>query len=640
VNRALVALAALAVALALPRDARAVLDPSQSASDVQEAMREKGYPFCSAPREPLSRRALELCPHASEIQGCDGFAAACARIKEPRHVPSLGGPWAGLSSILGTVAQATVWLIVGALLIAIIVPIVRALGRLRREGKAEPAPRAPARADAPEPAPLPTTDEEALLHRAAQLAARGENAAALELYLAASLRALDKRGAVRLAPHRTNGEYVRACADPAARPGLRDIVREVDRVKFGGVLADANAVQRAAQRAFAIVRALPAALLALAMLSLTGCGGTAAGRAHRPGDDPAGLELFRDVLHRQGVRVEPLATSLATMPLPAADESSPAVLVDLERTPLDEDTSAHLVEWVESGGVLILAGSPADWPSAFRATPAIPQGHKITARTLISRGKTDGDTDDEASTDETPVYARAEQAGELASDRGVKFGGTAHPAAWFEDTTIYAAATAHGRGYLLGIASDELLTNAGLARPGNAAAMIAILSNADRQSFAVAEPDDGVAPPSTPLAAMMRAGMGVGMAHALLASIVLFLAAGVRLARPKPAAPPLRRAFSEHVEAVGALYARTRNAPHALAVYARFADERLRAYMPRQGTDVAAFLSSRARLPLDRCQRLWARASAARAGAPPQGDELAILKELAAVYSTATAQGT
>jgi hypothetical protein len=269
----------------------------------------------------------------------------------------------------------------------------------------------------------------------------------------------------------------------------------------------------------------------------------------------------------------------------------------------------------------------------------MPGGHKIVARALISRGKTDSD-DDNASKDDSPVYARTEQAGELAVERGVKFSGTAHPAAWFQDKTIYAAAASYGRGYLLGIATDELLTNAGLARPANAAVMIAMLSNADRQSFSIAEPDDGVAPPSTPLAAMMRAGMGVGMAHALVASIVLFLAAGIRLARPKPAAPPLRRAFSEHVEAVGALYARTRNAPHALAVYARFADERLRAYMPRHGTDLAAFLSSRARLPLDRCQRLWARASAAKAGARPAGDELAVLKELAAVYSAATAQDT
>jgi hypothetical protein len=128
------------------------------------------------------------------------------------------------------------------------------------------------------------------------------------------------------------------------------------------------------------------------------------------------------------------------------------------------------------------------------------------------------------------------------------------------------------------------------------------------------------------------------MLHALFASLALFLAVGVRLARPKPAPPPLRRAFAEHVEAVGALYARTRNAPHALSAFARFADERLRARMSRGSSDVPAFLASRARLPLDTCQRLWARAVQAKAGAPPLGDELAVLKELGAVFTAAMAQ--
>jgi hypothetical protein len=154
----------------------------------------------------------------------------------------------------------------------------------------------------------------------------------------------------------------------------------------------------------------------------------------------------------------------------------------------------------------------------------------------------------------------------------------------------------------------------------------------------VAEHDDGVSPPSSPIAALTRAGLGPGLVHALLATLVLFLAVGIRLARPKPSLTPTRRAFAEHVEAVGALHARTRNAPHALAAYARFADDRLRASMPRGGNDVPAFLASRAKLPLETCQRLWARAMAAKAGAPPVGDELTVLKELSAAYAATMAR--
>ena len=73
-------------------------------------------------------------------------------------------------------------------------------------------------------------------------AGRGDNATALQLYLAASLRALSSRGALRIAADRTNGEYVRGCSDALAKPALRDIVREVDRVQFGGEAAGPTGV--------------------------------------------------------------------------------------------------------------------------------------------------------------------------------------------------------------------------------------------------------------------------------------------------------------------------------------------------------------------------------------------------------------
>jgi hypothetical protein len=636
VRRAVFACAFVA-ALALPARAGAALDPGRAQNDVQETIREKAYPFCSAPHQPLSLRARELCPSANEIPSCEGFAAACSAANESPRVPRFGGSATALGAFLRTLAQALVWLLVAALLLAVLVPIVRALGRLKREDKDEPEPREKARSSQAVLPPEALSDEETILRRASELAARGENAAALELYLAASLRALDKRGAVRLAAHRTNGEYVRACADANAKPALRDIAREVDRVKFGGAAAAPEAVARAAQLALWIVRSLPVGLLGIAIALCMGCGGGPA-RVRHAGDDPAGLELLPEVLRRQGVHVEPLGSSLASMPLPGPEETSPAVVVDLERTPLDDDTSEHLVAWVDAGGVLVLAGSPADWPAAFGVSPASPKGHKVTARALITRGGSDDE--DEASHESGPVYAHEERHGELTTNLGLTFREPVERAAWFEDDVTYSAVLAHGRGYVLGIATDELFTNAGLARPGNAPTTVAVLSNTGRQSFAIAEPDDGVAPPSTPLAAMLHAGLGPALGHAVLAALLLFLAAGVRLAHPKPTPPPLRRAFVEHVEAVGALYARTRSAPHALATYARFADDRLRARLPRQTGDIAGFLASRARVPLEKCQRVWARATAARGGARPQGDELAVLAELAALYSAATGRDT
>jgi hypothetical protein len=321
------------------------------------------------------------------------------------------------------------------------------------------------------------------------------------------------------------------------------------------------------------------------------------------------------------------------------------VIVDAERTELDDETRSHLLEWVDAGGSLVLAGAPGRWPKELDIGPLSTGGpRRLLARRLLARGGTtpseegddDGPDDARPAGSTGPVYAASLEHGAVALSTGLRAAG-GERVAWFEDETTYAVIVARGQGSVLGIATGELMTNAALARPGNAAVLLAILSNADSESFQIAQPEDGVSPPSNPLAALSRAGLGLGLAHALVAALLLFLAAGTRLHRPVAEPPPARRAFVEHVEAVGALYRRTGLAAHALAAYTRFAEERLRARMPRGTADVPSFLASRAWLPLDVCQRVWARATGARPDAPV-GDELEVLKELSLVYSRATDQ--
>jgi hypothetical protein len=541
------------------------------------------------------------------------------------------------------------WLLVAALVVAVLIPIARGVVRMR---KTLPVPEPERKRAATVSSAVPIlselitqSDEEQLLMRARQLAEAGDFGASLQLYLFASLRALDKRGAVRLTKDRTNGEYVRGCGDASAKPALRDIVREVDRVQFGGERPSQEAVERAAQRAIAIVRSLPMFVLLLVFAS--GCSGLSAPKPRVRGDDPAGFELLRDVLHGQGVTVSGLPTSLATMPLPEPGAREPAVVVDTDITDLDDETREHLASWVEAGGVLVLAGFPASWPKPIGASRETASGvHKITARRLLARavppkpGSEDEESDDEETVDPEPsaIYAHDEEHAEVVASDGLKVKGAADRVAWFDEGTPYALSLAQGKGTFVLLATDELFTNVGLARGHNAAALVAILASTSRTAIRMADAEDGVSPPSTPLAALLRAGLGLPLGHAAVFAIVLFLAVGIRLARPKPRTPPRRRAFVEHVEAVGTLYARARSAPHALSAYARFADERLRARMPRGTGDVATFLASRARMPLEACQRVWVRAMQAKAGAPPLGDELAVLRELSALYAAAVEQ--
>lgn len=654
--------------LALP--ASAALDPSMAPSDVEVLRAESPYTFCKDPRLPLSFRAQALCPHATEIAACEGFAAACKAEQEGRNLcepPATREerPWVGrgsgsLGQFLHSLASGAIWLFVGGFAAAFLAPAWAALRRSRRdrqlrdddpESKDQPSRE---RARPAEPRPV---GEAALLATADRCAAAGDNTLALQLYLAASLCALDRRGAVRLAEGRTNGEYVRQCEGAEDKQGLREIVREVERVQFGRQDAPPNVVAAVAHRARTLVHA-SAGAVALAVLALVlpivlgACAGgdPACRRLPKPGDDPAGLELFYGVLRRQHVKIEPLGQSLASLPVASSEGPRPSmiVVVDLERTALDEETQDHLMQWVRSGGELVLAGEPGAWSRDLGVVETRPDGAADGAVTAATRADTtDEDDDDDQDDDDaarTKAPARAAPRAQLVGRVAFQITGKEQDVqgsdvlASFQDGSTYAARLRLGHGHVLGIASDELFTNAGLSRPENAAAMVALMSSAARRDVRVAEPHQGVAPPSAPWTSLRRAGLGLGLIHAMFAIAIVFLSVGLRLSRPRSPPLPRRRRFTEHVRAVGALYASTGSAAHALSAYTRFAQERLRARMPRGSSDVAAFLASRTTQPLDRCRTLWTRALEASSSGAPAGDELAVLKELSIVCSAAMAQ--
>ncbi len=602
--------------------------------------------FCDKPHLPLSSRARALCPLAKDIAVCEGFAAACADPNVDTCAPAKEKPppsrsWPKLQrffELLGSFARAFVWVFVGAAALLLLVAIARAVSRARRDhalADLDPKPAPGPDAAAPDvPADLA---DDALLRRAEWHAHRGDNAIALQLYLAASLRALDRRGALRVSKDRTNGEYVRSCTEAGAVPSLREIVRDVDCVQFGHEEATPQRVSRAARLAEAIVRASLTVLVVVFAALLGACGGAddPCTRPVRAGDDPAGMEILQALLHKQGIITQPLDRSLASLPLLRPGDPPAAVLVDSETTDLDEETEAHLVSWVEAGGILVLAGSPSTFPAALGAS----SGGANDVREVNVRMPADEDQDDD---DETPAAPRPEDVaarGMLARNATLHFAdASARTVAWFPEGAAYAETRDMGSGTVLGLASDDLLTNAGLAHPGNAAATVALLSNVPLTHLWIAQKDDGVAPPASPIAALMRAGLGLGLAHGVGFIVILFLAAGVRMARPKPASPPPRRAFAQHVEAVGGLYARAGSAAHALVAYARFADERLRARMPSGASDVPAFLAARSSTSIEECRRIWARAMSAGDASPPRGDELDLLRDLGGLYAAATSQ--
>lgn len=577
----------------VPARAHASLDPQTAEADVQ-AIRDDGLDgFCKSPTKPLPPRAIALCPHAKAIRDCDGFESACEALHQKPPDLSWLRSLEKVFRAVGPVVQVLLWVLVAVVLFFLLRPLVLMVLRARRDRQARgetPEPKKAVVELLPTEEALAETDAEALLGRAAQHEARGDFARALSTYLAASLRALDSRGAVRLERHRTNGEYVRGCADAAARAPLREIVHEVDRAEFGGTPPDANAVSRVGQRAIALVRGLPLMLLLL----VSGCADSLLRSG--PGHDPSGDDVFVALLKRQGVKVG-RSGPLASIPLARDDEPGAAVMVDVTRTPLDEETMNHLVAFAKSGGVLVLVGAPEEWPKVLDAKGDATLSEKVEISPEDGREQT--------------YVAHLSHRDAFTWEKGTAFAQTG-------DGRTFAAVRLIGDGRIVGIAGGELFTNASLARKGNAAVAVAILDMVDRDEVKIARAEDGTTPPNNPLSALVRAGLGPGLLHAAVATLLLFLAAGTRLTRPSPKPSPQRRAFAEHVEATGALWARTRLLPHALKVMGRFVEARLRAKGQPLGEETRGLL---------------ARASEARTDETPKGDELGVMKRLSVMIN-------
>ena len=383
-------------------------------------------------------------------------------------------------------------------------------------------------------------------------------------------------------------------------------------------------------------RAIAGALVALGLVGSVGAcqSGPLGSRG-----DPAGHDLLADLLVKQGARVTSLPGSLGHLPMRGT--AGPVVVLDADRVPLEAETRDHLVAWVKQGGVLVLAGQPSRWPPDFWAKPVSagcePGLAKVRVETRGAPAEAsadDGDAEDDAPPSPlSPEVCSATLAHAAAmtwpnEDRAPR--AIAHLASG----ELYGALRVFGEGRVLGLASADLLTNLGLAVPGNAAALIGMLATLDRSEFAIARSEQGIAPPSDPLTGLLHIGLGPALGHVAFFIPLLFLAYGTRQTAPRAAPSPRRRAFAEHVQAVGGLYARRRAATHALAVYAKHVDDRLRATMPRSSTP-AQFLAARAGADPGETAELYARAMETKSGERTRGDELRVIERMAALYAKA-----
>jgi hypothetical protein len=398
--------------------------------------------------------------------------------------------------------------------------------------------------DAPSAPAAPTmTDPERLLASARAAAARGDHARAIADAHAAILRQLDAAGAIELHASRTNGDYVRALRDDRElQRRLAAVVRDVERVQFGR--SDASEVWTRILENVAPVIARATMLVLVLGLGLTSC--QPRGRASASG--PLGHGALVSVLSAAGVQAKRLTVA------PAELDEGVSTLVLIGDVEVDEEAWAHIQAWVViHGGTLILAGAgsaPED----------------LAPRTVAGRERT------------TALTVAPGAPMELGDPRvALPPGDALEPAPGdvpllLRGQTTYATSRALGDGEVVVLADDKLLSNASLATAENAKVVVGLLGRGGEVRIAAAIG----AGAKTPVDSLRRAHLLPTTLQVLALAALLIAANGAMFGRPRDRKTTTRRAFIEHVRAIGTTYARARAARHALGVYATWALEQLR----------------------------------------------------------------
>jgi len=473
---------------------------------------------------------------------------------DPFELPPLGG-----------LGYAIFWVILGAGLLLIIYLIARNSTR-NKPDEAEPVPPpqdelgpAPARDDHNEQL---ARDVNTLLDQARAAASAGDYARAIHRAHAALLHRLDHDGLIRVAPFRTNGDYVRdlaqhQVAQAELRREVRDIVRDVEQAQFGTTRPDASLYERVLQRVVPIATRRSAALLALLAVNLLSCD-----TRNYPFDhSPSGADAVIELAGRYDITIKFRTTALADLD---PDEDTDAdnrgrTLVLLHDAPFPtHEEWAHLLEWADNGHHLVIAGRHPPSDLGISHESGAP-GHDLKVSSAFSDrlGELDLITADNNYL--VPTHSDGTTLLEFAP--GIPY------------------AIQHERGYRGGdvtvFADDRLFTSGALMLRDNPEFLVRFLRDLDTREVELADGllDLGA---DTPAEAIAKTHLTPVVLQLLALLAVFYFCRGVRFGRPRDPPTRSRRQFAEHVEALGHQYARARASRHAVRLYAVWALERLR----------------------------------------------------------------
>jgi hypothetical protein len=405
------------------------------------------------------------------------------------------------------------------------------------------------------------TDVERLLDRARAGASAGRFRQAIEDAYAALLRGLAGVGAARIEAHRTNGDHLRELGKslPALRPRVEAALASVEAVQFGGATPDAARFGALHDEVVALVRGRFGQALALVAALALGAGlaGCSFDRA-RQDDSLSGRAAVVAFLQQYGFEAHERLAPLATV-----DEKVDQ-LVLLPGATVDDDAWRTIQGWiVERNGTLIIAGGERDLPSWIETAiePGEESGPLAAAPGFFA-----------------PVHADIPP-GRVLGPRKTKRKDTDEAPPALRTLVLrghlpYAAEEIHGGGRVVVLADDSLFTNAALLVADDAGLLADLLREGGKK-VELADEVTGLVSP-TPLTSVTRGRLAPALVQLALAALLFFAYKGISFGRPIDALADRRRAFSEHVRAVGLQYARAGAIGRALDLYGGYALERMR----------------------------------------------------------------
>jgi hypothetical protein len=514
---------------------------------LQRALSNENAPFCAVPEYAPKHQNTELCALAkAEGQRCPNLLRAC---DAPPLEPPRRWDWSWLGA-LRVLADMLFWTVVVVLTAGVMVLLKRALSRAieNRRERAHPSGETVIEEPAIAQQMARETDTSRLLALAEELAAAGRFEEAMSAAYAALVRALGDAGLITGDSNRTNGDHLRDLRPRGdLYPTVREAFRSTEMVQFGRRPATRDLYAFLVERVAPIVkRGVVLGLVLASAHVLTGCNGQ-----FEDGEQMGrGLSVLTSLLTTQGTKVRRRLREVSRV------DSEVAGIVVIG--PESSESIDPLLSWVRGGGHLFLT-----YPTTRMLETAHLKSVDASCPEQLELRAKEGSG--------MRLFVPSPRCWEVQKP---DLEGTPTEVVVRSGHMAYVATRRFGQGSITFFADDTLLRNATLSVGDNAYVAVSLLNQPGRVLELIG-PWTG-AGSSSPFGAIRQAGLAplvwALLAYGLLAAWHYGAAFGKRR---DPIVEP-RRAFVDHVRALGASYARAHASRFALGVYGSWAADRLR----------------------------------------------------------------